>query len=157
MSTLYTDAIQPNLESRVAIPGHIIQVVQDVDITRAQISSTSYTPVHASQTITPSSASSKILIHLNFGVNDNTTSDIASYITIYRDGTTNLGDSNYGLAKMRATTTRLETMQSIMYLDSPSTTSQITYAMYAKVSGGTFEFPGATGMPTTLTLMEIAQ
>ena len=157
MSKIFVDEIAGIASAdTVAIPGHVIQVVQDVDLTRAQISSTSYTPVHASQAITPSSASNKILVHLNFGINDNTTSDINSLITIFRDGTTNLGDSKYGLARFRATTTRLESMGSIMYLDSPATTSEVTYAMYAKVSSGTFEFPGPVGMPTTLTLMEIA-
>jgi hypothetical protein len=136
--------------------GSVIQVVQGVDNARVTISATSYTGGLVSANITPSSASSKILVHLNFGGNDNTTGDISAYITIYRDST-NIGHSSHGFAKMRSTNSRVESMGSIMYLDSPSTGSAITYSMYAKVSSGAFEFPGAPGMPTIITLMEIAQ
>jgi len=143
-------------QGTVTMPtGSVLQVVHVVDTTRVTISATSFTAVHISAAITPISTSSKILIHLNFGINDNTTSDVTGFTTIYR-GSTNLGNSTSGFAKLRCTSARMETMQSIMYLDSPATTSATTYSLYARAASGAFEFPGAAGMPTTITLMEVS-
>ena len=45
--------------------------------------------------------------------------------------------------------------QTIMYLDSPATTSSTTYTLYLKLTGGTI-YLCQSGAVATLTLMEIA-
>jgi hypothetical protein len=134
----------------------VLQVVQDVDTVRDIISATSFTATSKTQTITPSSTSSKILVFCSYVINDNTPSDVTAYTTIYR-GSTNLGDSTFGFGKLRATATRMETSHTIMYLDSPASTSAQTYTLYARgTTTNSFEFPGNPGQKNTITLMEIA-
>ena len=60
MSTLYVDSLQPNLGSRVMAAGHVVQVVEDSIDTVINGSSTFSTL--KSLSITPTSASSKIVI-----------------------------------------------------------------------------------------------
>jgi hypothetical protein len=154
-----TIALQNQLSGMtgVSMPtGSVLQVVQAVDTVRDIISATSFTATSKTQTITPSSTSSKILVFCSYVINDNTTSDVTGYTTIYR-GSTNLGHSTYGIGKLRATTTRMETTQSIMYLDSPASTSEQTYTLYFRATTAhSFELPGNPGQHNTITLMEIA-
>ena len=76
------------------------------------------------------------------GTLDSDTAYIA--YTLYRDAT-NLGNSTYGLVSSR---TNLDGFSlppfGISYLDSPSTTSAITYKMYMKSSGGETAFVNRT-------------
>ena len=170
MSKIYVDEILPKDNATVdgsklsglissALPtGSVLQVVQSYnDTNRDQIGATSWTATSFSASITPSSTSSKILATIDFGINDNTTSDVICVTSIFR-GSTNLGNSTYGLAKHRSTTSRIEGKYTITYLDSPSTTSSTTYTLYLKniSGGGTMEVPGTIGVPTVVTLMEIA-
>ena len=136
--------------------GSVLQVVQKVETARTIIASTTFVATNKTQTITPSSTSSKILVFCNYNINDNTTSDVTAYTTIYR-GSTNIGHSTFGIGKLRATTTRMETSHTIMYLDSPASTSQLTYTLYARgTTTDSFEFAGNPGQHNTITLMEIA-
>ena len=146
--TGFTDAQMP--------AGSVLQVVQKVETARSIVSSTSFVATNKTQTITPSSTSSKILVFCNYNINDNTTSDVTFYTTIYR-GSTNIGHSTFGIAKLRATNTRMETSHTIMYLDSPASTSEQTYTLYARgTTTDSVEFPGNPGQHNTITLMEIA-
>ena len=114
------------------VGGKILQVVSVTDDTQRSTTSTSFNTMSSTLTlnITPSSTSSKILILLSTGFQI-TANDGA--MTIYK-GSTNLGDSNYGLFYMHVN--GAFGMATINYLDSPSTTSQVTYTMYARnVSG----------------------
>jgi hypothetical protein len=125
--------------------GKILQVVQDTKTDTFSTTSTSFVEVTGlSVSITPSSASSKILLISTFmgGTLDSDTAYIA--YTLYRDAT-NVGDATYGLISSR---TNLDGFSlppfAISYLDSPSTTSAITYKMYMKSSGGETAFVNRT-------------
>ena len=126
--------------------GKVLQVVGATDSTARSHTSASY--VTGSNTlsvdITPSATSSKIFVLISTLV----VGTVNSYFTIYRDAT-NLGTAT-GMTK--ASGDNQESM-CITILDSPSSTSQITYQLYSKQdSGTTYIGGGATG---TIIAMEI--
>jgi hypothetical protein len=163
--------------------GSVLQVLQTVKQDTFSTSSTVYTDVTGlSATITPSSSSSKILVQIfmpatNQGQN-------GSYIRMTSNGSTIAGSLstsgsatgtanatqashgfiNYGVANM-FTTMPL----TITYLDSPSSTSPITYQAQTRTGAGGTVYVNYQGVGTTnnnnadygyyvstITLMEIA-
>jgi|DEB0MinimDraft_6_1074348.scaffolds.fasta_scaffold09387_3 hypothetical protein len=103
--------------------------------------------------ITPSSTSSKVLIITSLPLFTNSGVDI--YATILRDST-NLGNATTGFGragKGDSANYEMHSLSAINYLDSPSTTSSITYKVQIKTSnGGTH----ATNTPTSvITAMEV--
>ena len=115
--------------------GKIKQVITAVDTAHRQSTSTSFVTASSSATIniTPSSTSSKIFIVCsgNFNCNDGNDGWCS---TIYRDST-NLGNATSGLASGNSVPgvsgTYFPTTMTI--LDSPNTTSQVTYQLYVKL------------------------
>jgi hypothetical protein len=132
--------------------GNVLQVLQGIFNSGGAASTTSTTFVqfpNLALSITPTSASNKILVLMStafFGPSGQT-----MFITIAR-GATNLGGSN-GFAQKNEIGWTNTTM---VYLDSPNTTSSVTYNLYARVSGGTGFVYGDAGMTNTVTLLEIA-
>lgn len=155
MSKIYVDEIAGIASpSTVAIPGHVIQVVTDVRTSNTTTSSTSFVTANHSATITPTSASSKILI-LNSGAVYNTLSNAGVDTTIYR-GATNLATNGFGYL-YNGTGGDGGGTASIMYVDSPSTTDATTYTVYFRVrSRGVGYYPAGNPLHATITLMEIA-
>ena len=135
--------------------GKIGQVVSATDSTQRTTTSTSY--VTASNTltanITPTSTSSKILVMLSttgFNSGNNYT-----YYTIYRDSTNVASNSNQNeLSAIHGDSGTTIVPLNISFLDSPSSTSQITYQAYMKVAANTgyFNVNGNTG---SIILMEV--
>lgn len=139
------------------VGGKVLQVVSATDSTVRGTSSTSY--VTASNTlsasITPSSASNKILILANTNLRGNVGVN-NMFSTVYR-GATNLASSGQFCSDYGGYGSYLSTS----YLDSPSTTSSTTYQVYIKVTNtGTCYMNSPDGAGTavtgTITLMEIA-
>jgi len=116
------------------VGGKVLQVVSATDSTERSTTSTSY--VTASNTlsvsITPSSASNKIFITTHFMIGLSTTSN--SFYTIFRDST-NLGNAN-GMAVFASSSASNEFPTAMSFLDSPSSTSAITYQVYVKSPSG---------------------
>jgi hypothetical protein len=117
-------------------------VGQGTLITGISFTDTSYRATGLNLTITPSSTSSKILLNTSFGSGYPTSNHGITY-TFYR-GSTNLdlssprtGFANVGHSGIGSTATYFMRQVSMTYLDSPSSTSALTYAVYCKVSGGT--------------------
>jgi hypothetical protein len=112
--------------------GKILQAVSATDTTER--STTSATFVTASNTlsvdITPSSTSSKIFVVLSTATYSSTANK-AVYVTIYRD-TSNLGNAN-GLIRYLDQGDTGGGAVTCALLDSPSTTSQVTYQAYIRV------------------------
>ena len=153
MSKIYVDEIAGIASpSTVAIPGHVINVYQDLNQATGNTvtSSTSFIASALSITLTPVSSSSKFLLSTSMTMGAGTEAAIA---TFYRDST-NLGKSDNGFGGTGYTGGRGNV--AISYLDSPATTSSITYAVYWRSrSGGTIEFP-PWGEHQTLIIQEIA-
>ena len=123
------------LEFGTAPSGKLLQVVTATDLTTRSTSSTTF--VTASNTlsvsITPSSASSKIFILVTGTVYVNTAAVYGS-TTIYRNGSTNLG-GGFGLSNNYNGAANTIMNMAMSVLDSPNTTSAITYQVYMKITG----------------------
>lgn len=151
-----------------ASSGRVLQVVQVVYSTYTEVKSTSFTDSGLTASITPSSSSSKILILLNpiVRVYRATNVGVHGSMNIVR-GSTQIhqadapeitaatGSSGYQVSGAG---------NSIIYLDSPSTTSSTTYKMQMKIISTAND--GTIGLnnymissgdsKSTITLMEIA-
>lgn len=139
--------------------GKVLQVVSATDSTTRSTTSTSF--VTASNTlsvdITPSSTSSKIFVIATLPIHSGTAGK-SYWGTIFRDAT-NLGDATNGMVNCfdDGTERTIGNPTSMSFLDSPSSTSQLTYQVYVKSesgSAGTFlMYAGAKG---SITAFEIA-
>ena len=134
MSKIYVDEIAGIASpSTISIPGHVIQVVSDTLTTQETISVGTngvYYDTSLSLNITPTSTTSKILLMVNVG-GAGGSADIL--FRLYRDSTPldGTGSTSYS-ATMAVRNNGAELLQgtpSMTYLDSPATTSQITYSL----------------------------
>jgi hypothetical protein len=144
--------------------GKVLQVVQGVTTTNKIISSTTFTDTNLTATITPTLASSKVLIIISQHtyIYSNSTSQ-ASGLRLLRDSTDiyNLSDGAAGrtLEFNNANSyLNLMTITNGTYLDSPATTSATTY----KTQGNSQNTGAGKGVnfqessvPSTITLLEI--
>jgi hypothetical protein len=147
--------------------GNVIQVVQATTSTQVSVTTGGYTDTTLTATITPSSASSKILVLVNqaFTTQISTGSQyggmrllrgstVIFYPAEFSGAPVDFGLSVYGIG--------VYNRGSINYVDSPATTSATTYKTqgrpYATTSSGVMVFqPTADQTPTsTIILMEIA-
>ena len=152
--------------------GSIIQVTAGETEYRTATSSSSYTPTDMYATITPRFASSKIFITLGGDANNNGTA-FQLYMTYYRHilgqnkdfenlATNGRNDSNavgqnYGMAMVYGAASRIHVPVAMPFLDSPNTTSQVTYKVYIRSLNGTVEFPANDGYQRSrMFLFEIA-
>ena len=157
--TLSADAVtlsQMNTAIAAAVSGNtgrIVQTVQNNNGTQASTTNTSYTSTSFTASITPTSASSKILVLLyapfwqtnGFGGN--------AYLTLYRNGSSFIS-SGSDIIVLAAPGQNMYGSVSFNYLDSPATTSALTYQPYIRVDSGGNAFFNGTGA-ATLTLLEI--
>lgn len=145
--------------------GNVLQVVSANVTTRADIGSTSYTDTGVSASITPTSASSKILVvcslSVGFFVESNAPRNL--YLNLVRSSTQLLEKIISSGGAVNSTGYFEAPLDgSFVYLDSPSTTSATTYKIQAKASStanSTFIVVNRnTGGTSTsvITLMEIA-
>jgi len=139
-----------------AAAGQVIQVLSSTDQTqRTTTSSTFVTGSNTlSVTITPASSSNKIFIIVGatFAGTFLSNSPIYGedvYFTIYRDST-NLGNGNNGLGY----TNMSHHPSHLSYLDSPNTTSAITYQVYFRTAGSTAYINGGSSKGS-ITCMEV--
>ena len=118
--------------------GAVLQVVQASDDTVTSLTSTSYTDTGLSASITPSSTSSKILIqtYAQFGVPDSSLSGDDTFIRLLRDSTAIGGHGNVATDAFSMINESGGAYESryinTLYLDSPSSTSSITYKIQFK-------------------------
>jgi len=183
MSTIFVDNLQPNLGSQVEIPnlkplaGSVIQVLQttsNVQQTFAAGSTdqqTFYDISGLSLSITPTAATSNILINASVHVGGSADA-FSPALAIFRDSTKigaglESGIDNFGVyTSMRSFNLYESSSQPIIFLDSPNTTSAITYKIRINNNGGS-TYPAYVnrsqnantwnGNPlSVITLMEIA-
>ena len=141
----------------------VLQVVQGGRVTRVTHNSNTFTDVGVSATITPKSTSSKILVRLEGTIGNSNAGNLTA-LKLFRDSTeigsgTGADSYNHFFGYLSSASYTLSAVsQSI--LDSPSTTSAITY----KIQMAAFNATGSLGgrgdgnsiaNPTRLTLMEI--
>lgn len=154
-----------NLSNATALPasamptGSIIQVVNAPFTNYTNTNSTSFIDVTgATASITPQFTASRILLLINLvGITKNTGADTTAAFQLLRNGSSVfLWDGFVGYTG----NTGIWTGQSATtWVDSPATTSAITYKVQWKTSGGTFQINNYNISPSystsTITLMEI--
>ena len=179
VSTLKTNTIQAATGTTVNVtsghvlqaPGHVIQTVSGTATTATTTTSDSYqdTPLFAS--ITPKFSTSKILINTTF-MSGNPTSNYNIFYAVFRDST-NLADDaagdshiNIGITgNTNQATYHMGGRCAITHLDSPNSTSSITYRVKFKniTNGQTCYFnrnannDNSTRSFCSIVLQEIAQ
>ena len=139
--------------------GSVVQVVSNTQTVNATITSTSYTDTGLSASITPSSTSNKVLVLFssvgggtrNGAENDNqfglTRDNGSNFLTVKR-----VEDYDYGGSGHVA-----RQPFNINYLDSPSSTSSVTYKVYGKKNNSSAAIMGSSSSSITeFILMEIA-
>ena len=111
--------------------GKILQVVTGTSSTEVSVTATSYTDSGLDVAITPSATSSKIYIIAATSVYQ--TGGYAGYITLYRDSS-NLADPGTIMTPNWASTNgnNIITPLGLAFLDSPSSTSEITYSVFGR-------------------------
>lgn len=141
MSTLFVDDINEKTSGNgVLIPGHVVQTVYALNTTQKSsatdgITNGAWQATGTSATITPKSATSKILVRIeqSFFYQTDTGGAQGIGIRIYRGSTaitTKNGFASFYLDTGDASNNRHHGYDNSMVLDSPSTTSAVTYSVY---------------------------
>ena len=137
--------------------GRVIQVVNSKITTQETTTSTSFVATQLSLNITPISSSNKILLLGNCALYNNASSG-AAVMNIFRDTSTSLGKNTgeaWGLGYVYSGSGSIVGQVSPVYLDTPSTTSQINYKVYIrKYQAGTC-YISYDSTPSTLTALEV--
>ena len=136
------------------VGGKVLQVVQGTTSQETDTSSSSYVTTGLSVNITPSSTSSKIFVTVT-GAVDNLAAGRVPRVTIYRDST-NIVSNSEGLTLSYSASDRTICPLSVSKLDSPSSISQITYALYLSSNGSNAIRFGENGSEQVITAFEIA-
>ena len=167
MSEIRVDAIKTRagavpkaVDVGLNITGTVLQVVGESFNANESTTSSSYVSSNITVSITPSSTSSKILTICSpaIRVYNNSSADATGHFALSR----NSGSSYLYEARIRCydygnSGALLDESATKMFLDSPSTTSSLTYTMYIKkVAGVQMDINSSTDFVSTLTLMEIA-
>ena len=138
--------------------GKVLQVVQNTTTTRHASTSSSFVATDHLVTITPTAASSKILLQFTGDVN--TQGDNRNlFVDIYRSinggtfaGIAPVGSSqsvnsatSHGFFNARGSSSRIQVPFAINYLDSPSYSvgNAIVYKLYARSGGSEIEIPSS--------------
>jgi len=174
MSTLRVNTIQ---EADGTVFSRVLQIVQNTTNSRLQTSSTTYVASSHFVTITPTAASSKILLLISGEVNtqDNNRS---AFVDVYRSvnggtfagiapvgstQTVGANDNNGFIGQVRGSSSRIQVPFSINYVDTPSYSvgNAITYKLYARAGSGSstgeIEMPSTNqAQPIVCIAMEIA-
>ena len=149
MSELRTNRIIPRDGLPSGSAGGIIQIKQVIHSVSLEFNQNSYhagtsTGGNFAITITPTRSDSKILVSLN-SFYDNNAAGQRVYVTLYRSiggGTASNvltgSGAGRGLMEFWNPDQRIQTSTMTQYLDSPATTSPVTYTVYATVSSGSF-------------------
>jgi hypothetical protein len=140
-------------------PGHVLQAVSSTYSTGANTTSSSFVTTGLSASITPKSASSKILVMAQTSCSTANGSTVG-YFTIFR-GTvsgTNLGTANGMSVVYLALNNQMVSPVACSALDSPNTTTSQTYTLAFKTNGSGAAIDSQNSSATaTMILMEIAQ
>ena len=154
--------------------GKVLQVVNSVSTTRQSSSSTTYADVSGlSVNITPSSSSNKVLVMVDLNMISNA-SGSGTFVKLLRDSTvvtkttTSGGNAtaeafNSGGGKVGTGPERQKGSATLCFLDSPSSTSALTYKIqFATSNSSNAAYVNGWALNTdqssvsTITLMEIA-
>jgi len=145
--------------------GKVLQVIMGQDSTNSTLTTTTYSDINLSASITPSSASSKVLVMVTQSVIVNRTdaSNWANWrlmrgsTAIYNNASANRPAAFWGLNTLSSS--QMGTLYCGNYLDSPATTSATTYktqwASHTTSNSASININSESGTSSTIILMEI--
>ena len=141
--------------------GKVGQVVQASTSTAVNVASTSVADTGLTVNITPTATTSKVLVQVNQNILTDIDTNLGnSKIKLLRDSTTAI-DFTTNIARVEAngsSAVKFGNLTTFSHLDSPSTTSQITYKTQGAISStsnnGTARFQNSS-VPSIITVMEI--
>ena len=153
ISKIGSDALAAGAPSRSQLPaGTVLQVVNATYATETSTTSATFVTTNLTASITPTSATSKILVlTTGSGV---AAANGGTIFTIYRNST-NLSAQGFCIIGNPSSTTGTTGTFAINYLDSPATTSATSYTLYFESQAGTSKVHW-NNQPSSITLMEIA-
>jgi hypothetical protein len=159
---LTADSAQPKgvKWSSISATPRIGQVVQTTTTTSTTTTSGTYVDAtDVTATITPTSATSKVLVTMNFDIliQGNPTNYLASQVQIVRGSTAVYSDAIFSFYTTGITaSTLLNQRISLVYLDSPATTSATTYKLqFLKGSGTTTANVNSFNPKSSVILQEV--
>ena len=137
--------------------GTVLQVVSATYSTETSSSSSSWADTGLTATITPTASSSKIMIFATFSevykTNSNGNNSVG--LKLLKNGSDLIPMTNATLYTGSATNN--QGSAAFSYLDSPASTSALTYKVqFRNLVTASAVLVQSNGMPSTLTLMEIA-
>ena len=145
--------------------GAILQIVQASTSTQVEVSTTTFTDIGLSASITPSSSSNKVLVLANFQAYFSRSGGQGGGVKLLRGSTEiyqSVTDAN-GPFDSYNVDNSIGTKFTLLHYDSPATTSSTTYKLQGRPyttadSGTSYFFTDATDTDGsgTLTLMEVA-
>jgi len=150
--------------AKMGYSGAILQVVQATHSTAVNINTSTYTDTGLTGSITPTSASSKILVMINQQARNATSnpSFLGCRLKLLRGSTSifdfanpTTGQDSFEITADNGGNVRIAGYISVMYLDSPATTSSITYKTQASTNAGTHAFQNNSS-PSIMTFFEVA-
>jgi len=131
----------------------ILQVVYASSTTETSTTSATYATTTLAGTITPSATSSKILIFTNSQLSSNSAA-MQTGLRIF-DGSTAVLTNPRAIIQNAAGD--LAMLQTMIYLDSPNTTSAKTYTLqFARTNGSGTVVSQANAAPSTMILCEVS-
>jgi hypothetical protein len=144
--------------------GKVLQVVTATTTSQVNITSTTYTDSGLSATITPSASTSRILVLTTQPIMVQTNAATAAAGTRLVRGSTTIADfapsryESHAVTAAGVTVSALRNIQSISFLDSPATTSAVTYktqgALQVTTNSSTMYFQETNAL-SSITLLEI--
>jgi len=149
-----TTASLPALGAAQMPAGSVLQVITAEDSSTLSLSSTTYTDTSLSAAITPSSSSSKILVF--WSVHSRTQATNAGFGTKLLRGSTAIWTTAQPYYVYNTDTAHQRNSTEFKYLDSPSTTSAVTYKVQVSSHSGNLTSFNDNGNQSSILLMEIA-
>jgi len=140
--------------------GKVLQVVTGVTTTNSTNTTATLADTGLTASITPTSASNKILVmvaqhYLSYRGN----TAAGARIALLRDTTVIVGNTSYDIIQGYASTNENKGIHTIVYMDSPATTSSTTYKTQHRVESATNSAVieiSRNSHPSSIVLMEIA-
>ena len=159
LSTIGTNGIADDAVTAAKATGFgkIGQIVTDEESSEHSTNSSTIAATNYTLNITPTATSSKILILWDAPFRkNNSNGSTGCEIRLYKNGSSHKIIHSYFTLTL---TTKIINRANFIYLDSPSTTSQITYAIYWKLYGdaesGGFILNDGSSAIGTLTAIEV--
>ena len=159
MSKIYVDEIAGIASAdTVAIPGHVIQVVEGTTTTPQTFTSGSFADTNLSVTITPTSTSSKILVTANPSawVANSSAADGQGYFRVVQSARDITGEVIFRTYDYGNSGSQIQAPFTLQRLDEPETTNSITYTLQMRAGNGNGVRISNDNYISVITAMEIA-